>query len=73
MPDIGEEEIEEEMEDAPVEPPAAVFSKKPKPKKDFGAALGIKKKVENKPVAVAAPPPAPANALLVAGYDSDDD
>ncbi|KAI8933446.1 hypothetical protein NX059_010060 [Plenodomus lindquistii] len=79
MPDIGEEVIEEEMIDAPIEIPAVTsFSKKPKEKKDFGAALGIKKKA-------AAPPPAPAKAvkdpappsklssMLVAGYDSDDD
>lgn len=79
MPDIGEEVIEEEMLDAPLDiPVVTTFSKKPKEKKDFGAALGIKKK---------APTPAPApqiqatskaapsklSTMLVAGYDSDDD
>lgn len=73
MPDIGEEVIEEEeMAEAPPEPVTTTFSKKPKPKKDFGAVLGIKKKVETKP-AVTAPAPAPLASLLGAGYDSDDD
>lgn len=83
MPDIGEETIEEEMMDAPVEVPVVTsIGKKPKEKKDFSAALGIKKKVP-----ASAPAPAPASApqvktaappsklsnMLVAGYDSDSD
>ncbi|CBY01588.1 hypothetical protein IAQ61_003406 [Plenodomus lingam] len=80
MPDIGEEVIEEEMLDVPFEVPVVTtFSKKPKEKKDFGAALGIKKKASASPR-----PPAPAkqtkgpappsklSSMLVAGYDSDD-
>ncbi|KAF2246222.1 cell cycle control protein cwf16 [Trematosphaeria pertusa] len=82
LPDIGEEMIEEDMVDVPIEAPPPVFSKKPKEKKDFGAALGIKKKAA---VAAATPAPAPApttqvkafepkkTATLLAGYDSDDD
>ncbi|KAH7353156.1 CWC16 protein [Pyrenochaeta sp. MPI-SDFR-AT-0127] len=77
MPDIGEEVIEEDMLDVPVEPPAvATFSKKPKEKKDFSAALGIKKKVSSPAPAAHAKAPAPPSklsAMLVAGYDSDDD
>lgn len=77
MPDIGEEEIaEEEMNDAPVAVPVVAFTKKPKEKKDFGAALGIKKK-DSKP---SMPPPAlptkqppPLSGSLLAGYGSDSD
>ena len=62
MPDIGEEVLGEYMVDLSLEKPAVpTFSKKPK-KKAFGAALGIKKKA-----------PAPAPAMLLSGYDSDDD
>lgn len=77
MPDIGEEVIEDEMVDAPIEVPVvATFTKKPKEKKDFGAALGIKKKA---PAPVSAQqvkgpaPPSKLSTMLVAGYDSDDD
>lgn len=76
MPDIGEEVIDEEMMDEPIEVPVVTtFSKKPKEKKDFGAALGIKKKA---PAPAPAPAPqvkAPSNPpnMLLAGYDSDDD
>lgn len=74
MPDIGEEEIrEEEMEDTPIEAPAAVFSKKPKEKKDFGAALGIKKKAAAPAPVPPAKQPAPATNGLLAGYGSDSD
>ncbi|KAF2125303.1 DUF572-domain-containing protein [Dothidotthia symphoricarpi CBS 119687] len=77
MPDIGEVEIDEELVDMPIETaPVAVFSKKPKEKKDFGAALGIKKKAPApKPVArkTIPAPPSKLSAMLVAGYDSDDD
>lgn len=77
MPDLGEEVIEEDMLDAPFEEaPAPTFTKKPKEKKDFGAALGIKKKVAAPVVAQPMKAPVPASKLstmLVAGYDSDDD
>ena len=77
MPDIGEEVIDEDMVDEPVDVPAAVtFSKKPKEKKDFGAALGIKKKAAAPAVKqhVKGPaPPSKLSTMLVAGYDSDDD
>lgn len=77
MPDIGEETIEEEMVDVPIEVPAvSTFSKKPKEKKDFGAALGIKKKAAapSSALQVRAPaPPSKLSTMLVAGYDSDDD
>jgi hypothetical protein len=76
MPDIGEEVIDEEIPDAPLETPITVFLKKPKEKRDFGAALGIKKKAPApapSPVPMKkAPQPAMPVALL-AGYDSDDD
>lgn len=62
MPDIGEEVVEEEIvADTPQPPAVSAFFKKPKEKKDFGAALGIKKKA---PVAY---------PVLLAGYGSDDD
>jgi hypothetical protein len=75
MPDLGEEVIEEEDMDVPIEAPVTVFVKKPKEKKDFKAALGIKKKAAPAPTPVVkAPPPASKlSAMLVAGYDSDDD
>lgn len=84
MPDLGEEVIDEEMVDEPIQiPPVTAFSKKPKEKKDFTAALGIKKKAPATAPKPAAPAvkastlaPAPASKLstmLVAGYDSDDD
>ncbi|KAF2852109.1 DUF572-domain-containing protein [Plenodomus tracheiphilus IPT5] len=80
MPDIGEEVIEEEeMVDVPIEVPlVTAFSKKPKEKKDFGAALGIKKKAAAPPpapmkVVNGPPPPSKLSSMLVAGYDSDDD
>ena len=77
MPDLGEEVIEEDMMDVPIEgPPSTTFSKKPKEKKDFSAALGIKKKAATPAVAPLAKAPMPASKLstmLVAGYDSDDD
>lgn len=81
MPDLGEEEIDEDMMDAPIEVPVvASFSKKPKEKKDFSAALGIKKKVPA-PAPTPAPPaqakavapPSKLSNMLVAGYDSDSD
>ncbi|KAH7413604.1 CWC16 protein [Phaeosphaeria sp. MPI-PUGE-AT-0046c] len=76
MPDLGEEIIEEDMMDAPFEEaPAPTFAKKPKEKKDFGAALGIKKKAAVPTVAQPLKTPAPPSKLstmLVAGYDSDD-
>lgn len=56
LPDIGEQVIDEDPSDAPVEAPMPVFNKKPKEKKDFSAALGIKKKAS---APAAAPPPAP--------------
>ena len=81
MPDIGEETIDEDMMDAPIDVPAvATFTKKPKEKKDFSAALGIKKKA---PAPAPAPAPMPQvkaaaapsklSTMLVAGYDSDSD
>ncbi|KAF1945540.1 DUF572-domain-containing protein [Clathrospora elynae] len=78
MPDIGEEEIEEDMVDVPFEMSVVTsFSKKPKEKKDFGAALGIKKKAPAPapaPLRVKAPaPPSKLSSMLVAGYDSDSD
>ncbi|KAF9737475.1 hypothetical protein PMIN06_011716 [Paraphaeosphaeria minitans] len=76
MPDIGEEEIAEEMNDAPVEVPGVAFTKKPKEKKDFGAALGIKKKDSKPSMPAPAPPikqPAPLSSGLLAGYGSDSD
>jgi|TARA_R110002003_G_scaffold534_21_gene20360 hypothetical protein len=80
MPDLGEEVIEEDMMDVPIEVPAVTaFAKKPKEKKDFGAALGIKKKAvapapSAAPQVVKAPLPASKlSTMLVAGYDSDDD
>lgn len=74
-PDIGEEVVsDEELEDVPEEAPAPVFVKKAKEKKNFGAALGIKKKevveVPAGPAKIVPPPPAMG---LLAGYDSDDD
>lgn len=77
LPDIGEEVVDEDMFDAPIETPAPVFNKKPKEKKDFTAALGIKKKAAIPPAAAAPPQtnnPVPSKpAALLAGYDSDDD
>ncbi|KAF1918730.1 hypothetical protein BDU57DRAFT_119157 [Ampelomyces quisqualis] len=77
MPDLAEEVIEEDMMDVPIEvPPTITFSKKPKEKKDFGAALGIRKKAAAPGPAPLVKAPAPASKLstmLVAGYDSDDD
>lgn len=74
MPDLGEEVIdEEEMNDAPTEAPAPVFFKKPKEKKDYAAALGIKKKVVAPTPAPAAKKPLPVAMGLLAGYDSDED
>jgi len=79
MPDIGEETIDEDMIDAPIDVPAvATFTKKPKEKKDFSAALGIKKKAST-PASATLPqvkaPVAPSklSTMLVAGYDSDSD
>jgi hypothetical protein len=77
MPDLGEEVIEEDMVDIPFEAPAATaFTKKPKEKKDFSAALGIKRKAATPAVAslVKAPvQPSKLSTMLVAGYDSDSD
>ncbi|KAH6639021.1 mRNA splicing protein-like protein Yju2 [Boeremia exigua] len=75
MPDLGEEDIDEDMFEEPVDAPAAVFSAKPKAKKDFGAALGIKKKAPAPAVSASkvAPAPSKLSTMLVAGYDSDDD
>jgi hypothetical protein len=79
MPDIGEEEIEEDMLDAPIEiPVVTTFSKKPKEKKDYSAALGLKKKAATPTPApalqVKAPaPPSKLSNMLMAGYDSDSD
>jgi hypothetical protein len=76
MPDLGEEVIEEDMMDAPIEAPVTtVFIKNRKEKKDFKAALGLKKKATSAPTPVVkAPPPASKlSTMLVAGYDSDDD
>jgi hypothetical protein len=77
MPDLGEGVIEEDMMDAPIEIPAATtFTKKSKEKKDFTAALGIKKKAAAPAAAslVKAPAaPSKLSTMLVAGYDSDDD
>lgn len=79
MPDLGEEVIDEDMLDEPIEiPVVTTFSKKPKEKKDFGAALGIKKKASVPTPAPAlpikvAPVPSKLSSMLVAGYDSDDD
>ena len=77
MPDLGEEAIDEDMMDEPVEAaPVAVFSKKPKEKKDFTAALGIKKKTSAPAITApkpAVPAPSKLSNMLVAGYDSDDD
>lgn len=83
LPDIGEIVLEDDVLDAPVEVPVVkVFAKKPKAKKDFGAALGIKKKAstqaESQPMASAKTAAAKAQASphpidLAAGYSSDDD
>jgi hypothetical protein len=77
MPDLGEEVIDEDMMDDPIEVPVvSTFSRKPKEKKDFSAALGIKRKASAPAVAPLAKKPAPASKLstmLMAGYDSDDD
>jgi len=77
MPDIGEETIDEDMFDAPIEVPVATtFTKKPKEKKDFSAALGLKKKAPAStpaPQVKAAAQPSKLSTMLVAGYDSDDD
>ncbi|KAF1363733.1 DUF572-domain-containing protein [Lizonia empirigonia] len=73
MPDLGEEAIDDDMLYEPVDAPGPVFSKKPKEKKDFSAALGIKKKTA--PVAApvkTAPAPSNLSSMLIAGYDSDD-
>lgn len=62
--------------DVPIEAPASTaFTKKPKEKKDFSAALGIKKKAAAPAVAPVMTPAAPSklSTMLVAGYDSDDD
>jgi hypothetical protein len=69
MPDLGEEIIEEDVVDVPVPAPVTVFVKKPKEKKDFTAALGLKKKA----LVNAAKAPQPKPAMLLGGYDSDDD
>ncbi|KAF2865804.1 hypothetical protein BDV95DRAFT_585934 [Massariosphaeria phaeospora] len=68
LPNIGE--VDDSAEALPV------FVKKAREKKDFGAALGIKKKtsvpaVALAPAATAIGPPKPA--MLLAGYDSDED
>ncbi|KAF1831950.1 DUF572-domain-containing protein [Decorospora gaudefroyi] len=77
MPDISEEVIEEDMVDAPIAMPVVTtFVKKPKEKKDFGAALGIKKKAPAPapaPQVKAPAPPSKLSTMLVAGYDSDND
>lgn len=77
MPNLGEEVIEEDMMDVPIEAPVATtFTKKPKEKKDFTAALGIKKKAAALAVVthVKAPAaPSKLSTMLVAGYDSDSD
>ena len=73
MPDLGEEIIEEEIEESAFSPPVATtFTRKPK--RDLGAVLGIKKKAPA-PVPTKDPATAPAasSAMLIAGYDSDDD
>jgi hypothetical protein len=67
--DLGEEAIEEDVVDVPVAAPITVFVKKPKEKKDFTAALGLKKKA----LVNAAKAPQPKPAMLLGGYDSDDD
>ncbi|KAF2685105.1 DUF572-domain-containing protein [Lentithecium fluviatile CBS 122367] len=78
LPDIGEEEIEEDMVDAPIETPVVTaFLKKPKEKKDFTAALGIKKKAAAS-ATTSMPPPgktvvAPKPTALLAGYDDSDE
>lgn len=79
MPDIGEEIIGEEMMDMPAEEPVVTtFSKKPKEKKDYSAALGIKKKTpapaplpQARPQSMSAP--SRLSTMLVGGYDSEDD
>ncbi|RMZ68078.1 hypothetical protein GMOD_00004247 [Pyrenophora seminiperda CCB06] len=79
MPDSGEETIDEDMMEAPIEVPTVVkFTKKPKQKKDFSAALGIKKKAPAPapaPMPQAKAPAAPSklSTMLVADYDSDSD
>lgn len=67
----------------PAEAPSFAFKKAVKPKKDFGAALGVKQgaggaaKNPIAPVAIAKPVPQSATAknkpALLAGYDSDSD
>ncbi|XP_014556660.1 hypothetical protein COCVIDRAFT_99330 [Bipolaris victoriae FI3] len=81
MPDIGEEAIDEDMMDVPIDVPVvASFSKKPKEKKDFSAALGIKKKTQApaptpapQPQVKSVPPPSKLSTMLVPGYDSESD
>lgn len=77
LPDIGEEVMEEDIFDASIEVPIAVFAKKPKEKKDFCAVLGIKKAAGPVPASMP-PPPAkvaapPKSTALLAGYDDSDD
>lgn len=77
MLDLGEEVIDEDMDNevdnAATEVPVPVFQKKSKEKKDYSAALGIKKKfpVPALSSSKAAEPAKPTTFL--AGYDSDDD
>ncbi|KAF1928406.1 DUF572-domain-containing protein [Didymella exigua CBS 183.55] len=84
MPDLREEPIDDALLDEPMEPAVPAFTTKARGKKDFSAALGIKKKAPPPGIKKKAPPPAvsaskpgPApsklSTVLVAGYDSDDD
>lgn len=74
MPDIAEEVISEEEMEVEATPAPSAFVKKPKEKKDFGAALGIKKKAAVAPAPVVKQPaPAPVPASLLAGYDDSDE
>ncbi|ORY19126.1 CWC16 protein [Clohesyomyces aquaticus] len=77
LPDLMEEAIEDEdWDDAPVTAtPAPTFEKRAKPKNQFGAALGIKKKqpTPDLPAKTMLAAPAAAPQPLLAGYGSDSD
>lgn len=87
MPDIGEEVIDDDEEEPAngesSATPVPVFTRQFKTKKDVGAALGIKKKVESpqvpaqtevkKVVAQPVAKPAAKPVALLSGYDSDSD
>ncbi|KAF2179815.1 DUF572-domain-containing protein [Zopfia rhizophila CBS 207.26] len=77
LPDISEEVIEDEEMDGTngknAAAPVPVFKRQVKSKKDVGAALGIKKKVDTKTVPASASTPATKKpTLLLADYSDSD-